>query len=354
MLQIAAMATTLYSSSEESILSQDNDSRSLQAKISRASYHCNSVSIIDHLLVELRNDQNHLATSFEASLESYDCPANNTITRPESERHLYNASESSSSNFGPAITSRSSGRSIAERLFSTRRRRSTSRKSILARDRWIPPRSSSSSAVTNYNVRKLPLELTGNERILRQRERSEDPFRRRRQRTPAIPRCTHNFSQPPHMSPHIVDHEVILSRFPWSGERINARQVSIGAVWNVGGASIATRGPWLGIIDGQKGYSGSNTTAPLYFARYESIGGISLSDELEMNQTRLAAAFGLDLVRRQLVISRPCAPADNLVCPSSPHFEKTRPLVWKDCEWKRADCVPGKRNTSARKKNNIY
>jgi hypothetical protein len=148
--------------------------------------------------------------------------------------------------------------------------------------------------------------------------------------------------QAPHLSPHIVDFQAVPSHFSLTGQRINPRQVSVGAVWNVGGASVATRGPWLGKLDGQKGYTRSKSTAPMYFARYEPIQDISSSEELDMSKTRLATAFDVDLTQRQFNICKSTTQKETRFCRSFPIVDKLHPLAWKDCAWKRAECVPGK------------
>jgi hypothetical protein len=88
-------------------------------------------------------------------------------------------------------------------------------------------------------------------------------------------------------------------------------------------------------------YFERNVTAPLYIARYGTDRNISSSEESEINISRLAAAFDIDLTHRQLLISKPATSAKTRHCASSPHFEKALPLAWKDCTWKRADIELG-------------
>jgi hypothetical protein len=331
------MATAPYSPSKKSSASQHKVCRSLKIDISQPSFLYSTISTIDRLFCESRNSENRPSASCLEDSQSLNTGKAKCriIKNPEKKQdHLPFSSPNH------AATSGTRNRSIATPRLSPSRRRNPS----FMRDRFIPPRSYSENTITKYHVRKLPMELTADEKLLRQRERNEDPFGRRRNRKTLLAISQGNI-QAPHMSPHIVDNQAMLSHYPLSGPRITPRQVSVGAVWNVGGASISTPGPWLGITDGQKGYSGSKSTAPMYFARYEPTQGISTSEELEMSKARLAAAFDMDLSHRQLVICKPAASTGIRLCQFAPQFDRFHyPLAWKDCAWKRAEFVPGKQS----------
>jgi hypothetical protein len=141
------------------------------------------------------------------------------------------------------------------------------------------------------------------------------------------------------MSPHIVDDQTLPSQYSsFNGRRITPRQVSVGGIWNVGGSSIATRDPRLGTTHSQRGLYEDKAATPMHVARYEYSTHISSSEELEMNQSRLAIAFDIDLIRPQLTICKLTKSNEIGPSPSSPEYEKFKcPLVWKDCEWKRAE-----------------
>lgn len=225
-----------------------------------------------------------------------------------------------------------------------RRRLCVDKDSSRSRDRYIPHRSYSGNTISKFHIRKPPIELSAHEKLLRQRERGENPFGRRRKCVSGAHFDNGYRFQPPHMSPHLLDSEINPRQLSTSGQRVSPRQVSVGAVWNVGGASIATRGPWLGMVDGRRTYFERNVTAPLYIARHwiHRNRNISSSEETEMNNSRLAAAFDMDLAHRQLLIPKPAMSSGSHLCASSPHFGKTVPLTWKDCTWKRADMETGK------------
>lgn len=255
---------------------------------------------------------------------------------------LGHVSHPSTSNHLSAVRSAVPSRAFPEKLPCPRRRSCLGKDPSRLRDRYVPQRSYSGNTTSKFHIRKLPTELAAHEKLLRQRERGENPFgRRRRTGVPEVHLDIDDVFQPPHMSPHLLDSELNPRQFSTSGQRVTPRQVSVGAVWNVGGASIATRGLWLGIVEGRKMYFKRNVTAPLYIARYWTNRNISSSEQREINRSRLAAAFDMDLAHRQLLISKPAMSAETCLCASSPHFEKALPLAWRDCTWKRADIEVG-------------
>lgn len=255
------------------------------------------------------------------------------VSRPSSSKHV--------SAVRPAVPSRA----FPEKLPCTRRRPGLVEQSTRLRDRFVPQRSYSGNAVAKYRVRKLPMELAAHEKLLRQREKGENPFGRPHQRTAAsgVQSNIKYLFQPPHMSPHLLDSEVNPRQYSTSGQRVTPRQVSVGAVWNVGGASTATRRPWLGIVNSQNGFSGGDVTALMHFARYEFDHVGSSSEETEMIMSRLAAAMDMDLAHRQLIIPKPVTSTEYRFYPSSAVFGKSVPFPWEDCAWMRAEStIPGK------------
>lgn len=298
------------------------------------------------IVLRVTNAETHLSKSssetpsFSKSIE--EVPATNM---PD----LGHLSHPASSNHVSAVRS---SRAFPEKHPCPRRRACLGKDSSRLRDRYVPQRSYSGNTTSKFHIRELPTELAAHEKLLRQRERGENPFgRRRRTGVPEVP-LDEDLFQPPHMSPHLLDSELNPRQFSTSGQRVTPRQVSVGAVWNVGGGSIATRGPWLGIVEGRRMYFKRNATAPLYIARYWTNPNISSSEATEINRSRLAAAFDMDLAHRQLFISKPAMSAEAHLCASSPHFEKALPLAWKDCTWKRADIEPGKHLNKEKTKEN--
>ncbi|EED24454.1 cell cycle regulatory protein, putative [Talaromyces stipitatus ATCC 10500] len=275
---------------------------------------------------------------------------------PKDEPSVGYVSRSSSSNHVSAFKPAVPCQNIPENLRCTRHRIRLAKSSMLLRDRFVPQRSYSGNTISKFHVRKLPVDLAAHEKLLRQQENNENPFcRRRRRMVIPIQFDINDLFQPPHMSPHLLDNEVNPRQYSTHGPRVTPRQVSVGAVWNVGGASIATRGPWLGIAESKNGYSSGKVPAPMYYARYVFDEDVSLSEETEMNMSRLAAAIDIDLTHRQLAISKPATSTDIRVCPLSPHYEKSLPLAWRECGWKRTgSAIPDAHGSQVHKRPSIY
>lgn len=155
-------------------------------------------------------------------------------------------------------------RAFSEKFPRPRHRLHLVREQMNPRDRFVPQRSYSGNTVAKHHVRKLPVELAVHEKLLRRQEISEEPFGSRHQQmaVPDVQLYIEDILQAPHMAPHLLDSEVDPRQYSTSRQRVTPRQVSLGAVWNVGGASIVTRGPWLGIANGQTGYSGARWRRP--------------------------------------------------------------------------------------------
>lgn len=209
-------------------------------------------------------------------------------------------------------------------------------------DRFIPRRTTNGTAVTIYHIGKFPQRLTPKEKLLRQRDRSENPFKRRRSGAIRSVRSVsfQQLIQIPHLSPHLIDDPVLTGGYHQAGGRINFRQVSAGSVWKVGGGSAATEVPWLGISDGMGGFSRAGMTAAMHVAHF--FNKPSPSEEFEMNESRLTFALDFDPAHRLLNFGELLGSTNINICPSSPQYEKCCPLAWKDNTWKRVENVPGK------------
>lgn len=107
----------------------------------------------------------------------------------------------------------------------------------------------------------------------------------------------------------------------------SARQVSAGAVWNVGGPS-AVSDTVAAVTTGNGGMLGSGTTAPLYTSTF--LNRADPEAELEAYERRLALALEVDQIDRVL---------QHTTLPSSHHGKRTsntpphRPHSWRDSAW---------------------
>ncbi|KAL1969533.1 hypothetical protein VTN77DRAFT_8971 [Rasamsonia byssochlamydoides] len=216
-------------------------------------------------------------------------------------------------------------------------------KSPPCRDRFIPERQFSDASAPPFRISKSPQHLSPEEKLLRRRDRREDPFRSPRSgRVISFPRHAdyHQRRHSPHFMPHLIN-DPALSRHDDLLETSDMfRQVSTGAVWNVGGASVATGSRPLGIPDGIGGFSRSGTTAPMHVAKF--FDKTSPPEQSKMHEARLALALDIDQARRMLSFWRLPTQPDFKFSPSSPRYEQCCPLTWKDNAWKRAERAEGK------------
>ncbi|KAF2866117.1 WD40-repeat-containing domain protein [Massariosphaeria phaeospora] len=179
---------------------------------------------------------------------------------------------------------------------------SPTRRQALAQDRFVSRRPPY-VARESFELSKTTDRLTPEERITRGGTISTDPFGRRLRRSQRLNdelrtlRETHSFISGrtyPNRRGHLG-----LRR---NSSTIGSRQVSAGAVWNVGG-SAAVSDTVVGVSNGRGGMLGSGTNAPLYSSMF-----LSRSDpdaELEAYEHRLALAFDVDQTDRVLQHSTP-------------------------------------------------
>ncbi|KAM0815704.1 putative WD40-repeat-containing domain protein [Seiridium cardinale] len=160
-------------------------------------------------------------------------------------------------------------------------------------DRFIPSRETSGPLHNRFRTAKDPHRLSTSERILRHGDATPDPF------------CF----RPPRSAPDKTSHQE--SRSDGSGRRAGTtvgiiprnamtlssteRQVSIGAVWSVGGIAPGS----LAVDDGRGQYMGSGTNAPLYTMPF-TITRPKSEEHQEKHEGRLAQALDIDRVQRVL------------------------------------------------------
>ncbi|KAF2636462.1 WD40 repeat-like protein [Massarina eburnea CBS 473.64] len=112
---------------------------------------------------------------------------------------------------------------------------------------------------------------------------------------------------------------------------VATRQISAGAVWNVGGGS-AFNETVLGVSNGRGGMLGSGTHAPLYTSMF--LGRSDPEAELEAYERRLALALDIDQSDR--ILEHTPSPSSSLPTsssstPSSPALHTRN--VWRDSAW---------------------
>lgn len=103
------------------------------------------------------------------------------------------------------------------------------------------------------------------------------------------------------------------------------RQISGGAIWNVGGSSAASD-TVLAVSSGNGGLLGTGTNAPLYTSMF-----LNRSDpdaEREVYERRIALALSISQVNRVLDYSRPT---------STLASTRRSGHIWRDSTWTRDD-----------------
>ncbi len=205
-------------------------------------------------------------------------------------------------------------------------------------DRYISNRQKPQEASKTFRVSKSPHQLSSSERLLRHPSATPDPFgplvvpQTRYHRTAAsVAGDVHMLrSRPGTMG---ITNQLTLQQDTLG---LQNRQVSAGAVWNVGGSNAATHsGPIRSISDGRGGFLSSGSNAPMYTSHFydEDI----LDHGLERMESRLAAALDIDLTSRMIDTSRTVRSTRSVsvnvagVKRKSVHSEPR--IRWKHGEW---------------------
>lgn len=202
-------------------------------------------------------------------------------------------------------------------------------------DRYIPLRESNCAPTTPFHVLKKPRELSPEEKLLRRRPPKDDPF------MPShLPRyfsgskVASNRVFSPHYRPHLVTEPTYTgSDSPFRHTRDISRQISYGAVWNVGGNSASLGRASTTVARGSGSHFASGTTAPMFTARF--LPQTAANEEREKHKSRVALALDFDPATRLIQSSKPWSLLRGLPNPASSDYERFSPFVWKDNAWKR-------------------
>ena len=206
-------------------------------------------------------------------------------------------------------------------------------------DRFLSSRSPPSPESPVQLGRAVPT-LRPRERYTRRRDDSINPFRSdsslspRSVATPRLINPTHRVS-PPRYTPSFAHVTDALPRETGIGApRIAPRQISAGAVWNVGGQATAQiTSPRA--ADGQGGLHSSGTHAPLHIAHF--LDHDTPDQDLRRHEDRVALALGVDPATRILLNIRtepPLIPDDSA---------DVRSYNWRNNAWTWGDfqkCKP--------------
>ncbi|RAL09731.1 WD40 repeat-like protein [Aspergillus homomorphus CBS 101889] len=201
-------------------------------------------------------------------------------------------------------------------------------------DRYIPARESNCAPTTPFHIVKKPRELSPEEKLLRRRPPRDDPFMPSHlPRSFSGPKVASNRICSTHYRPHLVTEPVYTGSDSSRELRDLSRQISNGAVWNVGGSSAALGRASMTVPRGSGTHFASGTTAPMFTAKF--LPQTAANEEREKHKSRVALALDFDPATRLVRSSRPWSLSRELPCPKSSDCERFSPFVWKDNAWKR-------------------
>lgn len=205
-------------------------------------------------------------------------------------------------------------------------------------DRYISNRYTPQDASKTFRLSKPSQQLSSMEKLLRHPSASPDPFgplnirRVREARINASANANPRAIQPRTRTIGTTN----VQHPPQDPLALQNRQVSAGAVWNVGGNSQATpSGPVRGISDGRGGFTSSGSNAPMFTSHF--FDDDTLDQDNSQLESRLAVALDIDQTCRILDISRSPAQVRSVSTGSIgtkrkyPYFEsRTR---WMNGQW---------------------
>ena len=205
-------------------------------------------------------------------------------------------------------------------------------------DRYISNRQKPQEASKTFRVSKSPHQLSSSERLLRHRSATPDPFgplivpRTRDHRTAVSVAGDVQMLQ---SRPRTMGMTNLLT-VPQDTVVLQSRQVSAGAIWNVGGSNAAIHsGPVRSISDGRGGFLSSGSNAPMYTSHFYDVD--ILDHSLERMESRLAAAMDIDLTSRVIDTSRTVwsnrSVSVNAAGMKRKSVDREPRICWKHGEW---------------------
>lgn len=204
-------------------------------------------------------------------------------------------------------------------------------------DRFLAPRAESIERESVFRAGKSPHSLSPRERDARQRDHNVDPFHctspsRSRDAVKVRRYSPSGRQRPPHFTPSFVHgHDASPGPVDAIESPTGPRQISFGAVWNVGGRNVAQGGPRPGVHDGHGGLLASGTNSPMHTAHFLDRNGSN--QDTQQHEDRLALALDIDQASRVLAsVSRP-----PLIQSASIESPQRSPFSWQNNSWAREE-----------------
>ena len=202
-------------------------------------------------------------------------------------------------------------------------------------DRYVSNRQKPQEASKTFRVSKSPHQLSSSERLLRHPSATPDPFGPLvvpRTRDHGIAAAVAGDVQSHRSPPRTMGFTNLLT-LPQDTLVLQDRQISAGAVWNVGGSNAATHsGPIRSISDGRGGFLSSGSNAPMHTSHFydEDI----LDHSLGRMESRLAAALDIDVTSKVIDTSRPTRSVSVNATGTKRKYVHSDPRIrWKHGEW---------------------
>ena len=264
------------------------------------------------------------------------------IVRPAAEDHKHSLQHASAialanetNDVWQLINTPVRGRTTRRRCVSCAETSRKARHCFSSPDRFLSPRAESTERESIFRVSKSPQSLSPRERNTRQRDPGADPFQPTSpSRSTNAVRLQHSSpsgrQQPPHFTPSFIHgHGASPSPVDVDDSPDTPRQISVGAVWNVGGSNIARRGPRAGVPDGRGRLLASGTNGLLHTAHF--LDRNSPNKDVQQHEDRLALALDIDQASR--VLGSNARPP--LMKSASTDSSPCTPFLWRNNSWAR-------------------
>ena len=210
-------------------------------------------------------------------------------------------------------------------------------------DRFITARASAYDLSYAFRATKATQDLTKSEKLLRDSSASPDPFGRiilprlREQRVTASRGRVGPSQTNRHHSRTIGTLNTIA--LPQDISAPQNRQVSAGAVWNVGGsAHTGQTGPVRAISNGRGGFLSSGSNAPMYTAEF--LDRNTQDQEIETMENRVARALDINRTERLINTNRsvrePRRTSTGSIGLKKKHYHDGYKTKWVNGEWVRS------------------
>lgn len=209
-----------------------------------------------------------------------------------------------------------------------------------APDRYISSRYTSQEPSKTYRLSKSPHQLSGPEKLLRHNQASPDPFGPLivpRIRNPGFVASGGSTSAVQPRLPRPIG-TTNVTTVPGDVSTARDRLSSAGAIWNIGGGTLAQQtGPVRSISNGRGGFLSGGSNAPMYMSQFFE--DDTMDQDLERMEARIAAALDIDQTAKILDISR-SSPSPRSVSTGSVglkrkrHYEEPR-TRWRYGDWLR-------------------